>query len=174
MFVHSRFSTAGDPSHSLYSPLSIFASTCLISPLYLVGSRLSKKCESVKGICFDGRMRVKWYTSSGLIRIPEVMHLTWIKSSSRNFTSFTCSTVVSFKNILFFLNLKQNWMSWVKGIMERLHASTSSGTTNLQDVLYRSLGSVSSSSSTRLSIMTKYMARDALISSILSQRSKVC
>ena len=126
-FVHSHFPTAGDPSRSLYSPMSIFASTCFISPLYSVGSRLSKKCKSVKGICFDGRMRVKWYTSSGLIRIPEVMYFTWIKSSSRNSTSFTRSAVVSFKNISFFLNLKQNWMSCVKGIMARLHASTCSG-----------------------------------------------
>ena len=62
-FVQSRFPTVGDLSRSLYSPLSIFASTCLISPLYSMGSRLSKKCDSVKGICFDGRMRVKWYTS---------------------------------------------------------------------------------------------------------------
>ena len=126
-FVHSRFPTVGDLSRSLYSPLLIFASTCLISPLYSMGSRLSKKCKSMKEIYFDGRMRVKWYTSLGLIRIPEVMHLTWIKSSSRNSTSFTCSAFVSIKNILFFLNLKQNWMSWVKGIMERLHASTPLG-----------------------------------------------
>ena len=62
-FVHSRFPTAEDPSRSLYSPLSIFASTCLISPLYSVGSRLSRKCDSVKGIYFDGRTKVKWYTS---------------------------------------------------------------------------------------------------------------
>ena len=75
-FVQSRFPTAGNPSRSLYSPLSIFASTCLISLLYSVGSRLSRKCDSVKGICLDGRMRVKWYTSLGLIRIPEVMHFT--------------------------------------------------------------------------------------------------
>ena len=98
-FVQSLFLTAGVPSRSLYSPLSILASTCLISPLYLFGSRLSRKCDSVKGICLDGRMRVKWYTSSGLIRILEVMHFTWMKSSSRYSTSFTRSAVVSFKNI---------------------------------------------------------------------------
>ena len=126
-FVQSRFPTAGDLSRSLYSPLSIFALTYLISPLYSVGSRLSRKCNSVKGICLNGRMRVKWYTSSGLIRIPKVMHFTWIKSSSRNSSSFTRSAVVSFKNIWFFLNLKQNWMSCVNGIMAKLHASTSSG-----------------------------------------------
>ena len=62
-FVQSRFSTTSDPSRSLYSPLSIFASTCLISLLYSMGSRLSKKYDSVKGIYFDGRMTVKWYTS---------------------------------------------------------------------------------------------------------------
>ena len=126
-FVQSRFPTVGVPSRSLYSPLSILASTCLISPLYSVGSKLSRKCDSVKGIYLDGRMRVKWYTSSGLIRIPEVMHFTWMKLSSRYSTSFTRSAVVSFKNIWFFLNLQQNWMSCVNGIMARLQDSTSSG-----------------------------------------------
>ena len=124
--MQSRFPTAGVPSRFLYSPLSILASTCLISPQYLVGSRLSRKCDSVKGIYLDGRMKVKWYTSSGLIRIPEVMHFTWMKSSSRYSTSFTHSAVVSFKNIWFFLNLKQNWMSCMNGIIARLRDSTSS------------------------------------------------